>query len=286
MSALWFTGVLVTMWSYSTTLGAECILGMVGQLTLLPCIYDGAADLTSGNVSIEWRKDTEVVYHSVWAEGTVEPWNGSYTNKRVSADAPNTGTFSLELSEVEPRDSHNYSLYLRAPGEELDRLLCTVCLRTAAHFSFPSLQREKSPYGDETHFLCNSRDGFPEPAVHWLINDMAPPPEGSVRTLSIPLPDSHLLNITSILILNISQETSVSCAKENLELAGVLRSSPVRGRAAKSLWMFPTALCVMVGLMVTAALIYQIHIDRKNRNERDQHHNVKENNEEQLSLRS
>ncbi|KAL1023419.1 hypothetical protein UPYG_G00040600 [Umbra pygmaea] len=93
--------------SYSQALGAECI----GEHTYLPCIvYDG--DLASGNVSVDWRSEREVVYRSVWAEGNMEPWNGSHKNKQVSANAPQMGNFSLEVSEVAHSDSQNYSLYL------------------------------------------------------------------------------------------------------------------------------------------------------------------------------
>lgn len=63
------------------------------------------------------------------------------------------------------------------------------------------------------------------PAVHWLINETEQPPEGSVRTHSAPLPDSQLFNITSHLIVNVSEHTSVSCTIENLLMNQILTST-------------------------------------------------------------
>lgn len=92
------------------------------------------------------------------------------------------------------------------------------CLRCfAASFSKPQLRREEAAAGkgNETHFDCHSSGGFPEPRVRWLINNTAEPPEGSVRTVSVRLPDSRLYNVSSYLKVNISKALSVSCTVEN-----------------------------------------------------------------------
>lgn len=113
--------------------GEECVLGIIGKPTLLHCIYDGEIELDSLNVSIEWRRDNEVVHRSVWGEGLIKTWGGLNSNStRVTAEAPQTANFSLELSNVEPTDSQNYSVYLIVlGGEEQSSPVCSVCLRTA-----------------------------------------------------------------------------------------------------------------------------------------------------------
>ncbi|KAM3875838.1 ICOS ligand-like [Diretmus argenteus] len=143
---------------------------------------------------------------------------------------------------------------------------CAYCL---ASFSPPLLQWDSPAEGDQTDFVCRSSGGFPEPAVYWLINDTEEPPTGSVRTLTVPLTDSPLYNITSHLTVNISQGSSVSCVIENMSINETLIStsygvhiSPVVNRATEAMWIFSTALCVVVGVMVLAALVYQIHLDR------------------------
>lgn len=95
----------------------------------------------------------------------------------------------------------------------------------AASFSPPQLQREEAAQGDETAFLCQTSGGFPEPVVHWLINNTEEPPEGSVRTMAASLPDSNLYNITSHLIVNISKGSSVSCTVKNLLMNETLTST-------------------------------------------------------------
>lgn len=37
---------------------------------------------------------------------------------------------------------------------------------------------------------------------------------------------------------------------------------PVQSRASEAMWIFSTVLCVVVGIMVIAGVIYQIHLDK------------------------
>ncbi|KAM6963062.1 ICOS ligand-like [Aplochiton taeniatus] len=199
----------------------------------------------------------------------------SYSNRtRVSADAPETGDFSLELSTVEPTDLHTYyNLYLTVPGEDEEQIspLCTVCLRTAVSFIYPVMQRE-DPAGEEneTQFMCHSRGGFPRPTVLWLINGTEPLPKGStIRTVSAPLSDSPLYNVTSHLTVNVSQNASVSCTIENPYMNESLTStiygvhkSPAVGTGTDAMWIISTVLTVLVGVAVMASLVYQIRLDR------------------------
>ncbi|XP_031696161.1 uncharacterized protein LOC116378426 isoform X2 [Anarrhichthys ocellatus] len=152
----------------------------------------------------------------------------------------------------------------------------------AASFSFPLLRREKEAGpGGESAFWCHSSGGFPAPAVYWLINDTEDPPDGSVRTLAAALPDSLLYNVTSQLMLNVSEDSSVSCVVENPSMnenltsttSGVkVRGGPVvTGRASEAMWIFSTALCAVVGVMVLVGVIYQIHLDRMSKKKKEFH---------------
>lgn len=118
---------------FSTCAEEECVLGIIGQPIVLPCLRDGF-QLDSRNFSIEWRRDNEVVLRSVWGEaGLTDLWTLSNSNStRVSTDAPQTGDFSLELTTVDPKKPQiNYSLFLTIQGEEESSPLCTVCLKIA-----------------------------------------------------------------------------------------------------------------------------------------------------------
>lgn len=236
------------------------------------------------------------MHKAVWREagGNTEEWSMSYSNRtRVSSDAPETGDFSLELSTVELTDLHTYyNLYLTVTGEEEPiSPLCTVCLRTAVSFSYPVMQRE-DPVGEEneTRFVCHSRGGFPQPTVLWLINGTEPLPKGStVKTVSVPLSDSPLYNVTSHLTVNVSQNASVSCTIENLYMNesltstsfGVYRSTEL-GKGTDAMWIFSIVLTVVVGIAVFAALVYQIHLDRTRKQDRQANSGTKESREEQM----
>lgn len=85
------------------------------------------------------------------------------------------------------------------------------------------LRREAA--AGETVFLCHSSGGFPEPDVRWLINNVQVPSKDSVRTLVVPLPGSHLYNITSYLTANVSADSNVSCTVHNLHINESLTST-------------------------------------------------------------
>ncbi|KAM7012004.1 ICOS ligand-like [Tautogolabrus adspersus] len=243
----------------------DCVLGIIGRPVLLPCFYPQL--LTSVNVSIEWRQDDQVVLNAMWRDdGDVVEW--SINRASVSAEALLTGNISLELPSVDPVDNNkNYRVFIIS-GDNQSAALCSVCLRIAASFSFPLLRRGEAAQGNKT-FLCQSGGGFPEPAVHWLIDNTAEPPEGSVKTLITSLPDSKLFNITSRLTVNVSKDSSVSCIIENPAMNKTVTAttygadgSPVVSRASEAMWIFSTILCVVVGVMVIVGVGYQIHLDR------------------------
>ncbi|CAJ1059875.1 ICOS ligand-like isoform X3 [Xyrichtys novacula] len=263
---LWSAGLLLCVLGVCACLGEECVLGIVGRPIFLPCFYPQL--LTSVNVSIEWRRDEEVVLRATWREdGDVEEW--SVNRASVSAQALQTGNISLELPSVYPEHNKtNFSLFIISEGNH-SVALCSVCLRIAASFSFPQLQREEAVQGNQTSFLCHSSGGFPEPEVRWLIDNTSEPPEGAVKTVVTPVPDTQLYNITSHLMVNISKDTSVSCSIENLTMNETVTAtsigaddSPVVSRASEAMWIFSTALSVVVGVMVVIGVGYQIHLDR------------------------
>ncbi|XP_068600010.1 ICOS ligand-like [Brachionichthys hirsutus] len=281
-SALWRAGLLLCLLSSCSCL-ERCVLGIVGRPVSLPCLSLRLETLI--NFSIEWRRDEEVVLRSVFEERKpVEELSANSAN--IPDDAAQTGNFSLELPTVDPKE-HNkiYSLIIISEENPND-VLCTVCLQIAASFSTPMLlQREDAEEGGELTFLCRSRGGFPEPSIHWFINNTEEPPEGSVRTVTAPLPDSHLFNVTSHLTTNISRGSSVSCSIENQLINETLTSvilgvedSHVVIRASQAMWIFSTALCAVVGVLVIVGVGYQIFLDRlSKRKKRDYEQSIRGN---------
>ncbi|XP_020774447.2 T-lymphocyte activation antigen CD80 isoform X2 [Boleophthalmus pectinirostris] len=265
--ALWSIGLFFSLFTFCSSSDKDCIVGIVGHAALLPCYHQNEL-LSFHNLSVEWRRGNELVLKAKWEEdGDVVIW--SLNHATIPRRAPITGNFSLELPKVSAKeDQMVYSLFVTS--DENDTVpLCSMCLRTAARFSSPLLQKDEMAESNRTVFLCQSSGGFPKPKVYWLINDTEQPPEDSVRTNATPLPDSNLYNVTSLLTVNISTDDSVSCSIQNQWMNETLTSkssgakdNTIRSRASEGMWMFSTGLCVAVGIMVGAGVAYQIHLDR------------------------
>ncbi|XP_036397096.1 ICOS ligand-like isoform X2 [Megalops cyprinoides] len=291
MSVTWTSGLLLSVISYCTSLGDECVLGIVGESAILPCVYSGAEELASVDISIEWRLGSDVVHRSESGEGSERTQIMSYSNRtRLSAAALQTGDFSLQLSDVIREDEQSYDCYISHPGLESSTPICTVCLRVAAHFSSPVLLNEVRE-GEEARFTCHSSGGFPEPAVHWFLDQTEQHALDSAHTQSTLIPDSGLYDVTSVLLVNVTQDTTVSCAIENLLLNETLESlsygveaSPVVGRASQAMWMFSTTLCVLVAVLVASAVVYQIKEDYDRKRNSNLHQVVLEEDETKHSM--
>ncbi|XP_037104586.1 uncharacterized protein LOC119121278 isoform X2 [Syngnathus acus] len=265
---LWSTGLLLSFFfTCCNAWDVECVLGIVGQPLRLSCFYPEA--LTLANVSVEWRRNE---------------------NKVVGDDDDNddalTGNFTLSLPTVDPQeDNASYSVIISA-RENRSLEACSLCVKVAAPFSAPELRWEAAVENVPSVFQCDSGGGFPKPVVDWLIDDGAQEiPEGSVQTQVELREDSRLYHVTSYLSVNVT-DNNVSCVVHNTLLNQTLTSTtrmwdvtagdavwhgPVVTRAKDALWVFSTALCVVVGIMVAVGLGYQIHLDRVSKRKKIQH---------------
>lgn len=101
---------------------------MVGRPVSLPCFQPQL--LTSGNFSIEWRKDDKVMLRSVFENGqNVEELGAD--GSALASGAAETGDFSLELPKVDPAEPRmNYALFVIPDANQSDAV-CAVCLRIA-----------------------------------------------------------------------------------------------------------------------------------------------------------
>ncbi|KAM9797724.1 T-lymphocyte activation antigen CD80-like isoform X6 [Syngnathus typhle] len=257
---LWSTGLLLSFFfTCCNAWDVECVLGIVGRPLRLSCFYREA--LTLANVSVEWRRNE---------------------NKVVGDEDDNddalTGNFTLSLPTVDPQeDNASYSVIISA-RENRSLEACSLCVRVAAPFSAPELRWEAAEENVPSVFQCDSGGGFPKPVLDWLIDDGAQEiPEGSVQTQVELREDSRLYHITSYLSVNVT-DNNVSCVVHNTLLNQTLTSTthavwhgPVVTRARDALWVFSTALCVVVGIMVAVGLGYQIHLDRVSKRKKIQH---------------
>lgn len=137
---------------------------------------------------------------------------------RIAGQSTHNRTQSAGTLDVHVFSLSSFVSVARHKCCDVESPIKEVCLwLLSASFSRPLLRREEAAgQGNETLFNCHSSGGFPEPRVRWLINHTAEPPQGSVRTVSLQLPHSHVYNVTSYLKVNISKALSVSCTVENV----------------------------------------------------------------------
>ncbi|KAJ3599072.1 hypothetical protein NHX12_033035 [Muraenolepis orangiensis] len=213
--------------------------------------YCSGHALASLNLSVEWRRGHRPLLRAVWLEARlVELWPPEASNTtRLSDGALENGDFSLELSAVMPLEvAQTFHMFLGVRGAEAPSSpLCSVCLRTAASFTAPSVRRLDPPEANQTTFLCHSVGGRPQPTVHWLINGTRVLGEDSVTTSTLPMAHSPLYNTTSRLLAQVSHQTNVTCSVENASLNQT------------------AGLSLGVAVLVVAVVIYQVLLDKSHK---------------------
>nr|XP_015216980.1 PREDICTED: CD276 antigen-like [Lepisosteus oculatus] len=195
----------------------DCIVGIIGQSTLLPCVYkNGNQDMLLSDIGIEWRADSVVVYSFVYGKEIREVQGKDYANRtHLFTEVLKKGNFSLRLEDIKVKDIQYYKCIFNRKGFGSSEPLDQVCLTVAAHYTDPVVQRDAE--GGEAQFNCSSGQGFPEPTVHWLINGERPPVD-TVRSTVTQEPDTKLFSVRSLLTANVTQEIIVSCTIENHRL--------------------------------------------------------------------
>uniref|UniRef100_A0A672QQT9 CD80-like immunoglobulin C2-set domain-containing protein n=1 Tax=Sinocyclocheilus grahami TaxID=75366 RepID=A0A672QQT9_SINGR len=166
-------------------LADECIVGVIGERVILPCVYYGSENLTSLHISSEWRRGMEIIHTVVWMQGQVEMQNVS------------NGI----------RTTVSSFFHLKLLGK--DKIFKATRLATLTFFS-SLVSKHSFLDGEESRLFCNSLGGFPAPSIYWLVNYTQRPPETSVTTYMNTLPQSELYSISSVLSINISADTAIS----------------------------------------------------------------------------
>ncbi|KAG5275993.1 hypothetical protein AALO_G00126760 [Alosa alosa] len=279
MTPRWFAVLLLGLVKQSSSEEDECSVGVIGESAILPCIYNGTQSLLSANISAWWRSETEEMLRAMWRQGE-EILNVSLLeSSRVLMPSlcPQTGDFSMTLTGIVPMDAKTYSLHISFDDEETSSVLCTVCLKVGAHFSFPVIQRGETNVEHQTQFVCHSRGGYPQAALHWLINSTDQPPSGSVKAYAQPLQDSELYNITSVMTVSNAKHIPVTCTVENRILNETFSTiywpeekqfSPVVARASEAMLVFSTVVIIIVSLLVAMGIVFQVKWDRERRRPR------------------
>nr|XP_015216985.1 PREDICTED: CD276 antigen-like [Lepisosteus oculatus] len=213
----WQIGVFLVYKTLCMCAGKDCI-AIMGESTVLPCVYRKGSELDLGSIAIEWRSDSVIVHSFVYGKDALDKQGETYINRtQLFLTALKMGNFSLRLSDISMDDARIYKCIFHQNGLESSVHLDQVCLTPAAHYTEPVVQRDGVTEGGEAQFNCSSGQGFPKPTVHWLINGECPPVD-TVRSTVTQEPDTKLFSVRSLLTVNVTQEIIVSCTIENHRL--------------------------------------------------------------------
>ncbi|XP_066561922.1 T-lymphocyte activation antigen CD80 isoform X1 [Amia ocellicauda] len=216
---LMIAALLICATDNSST-GNDCIVGVIGEATVLPCHYTGEERLEQRNIALEWRTDSVVVHSFVNGEDVLNKQGKNYHNRtHLFKQHLEKGNFSLRLSDTGKEDEQHYKCLYYSKSIKKTIHLNKMCLSVAAHYSEPGLHRVPVPEGGDAQFSCSSSGGFPEPRVHWLLNSQRPPVD-IVNTVYTQDPVTGLYRVSSRLniTVNITQDITVSCTIENPRL--------------------------------------------------------------------
>ncbi|XP_066522503.1 uncharacterized protein [Hoplias malabaricus] len=131
MRKTWLRLLVLSFLCFCTDQADSCAVGVLGESVSLPCLYNGPENLTSVNISLEWRKGPDVVYKAVWTEQHEHRISINVSAGITMSSLAQTGNFTMVLSNISFSDAQNYSLHLYIPGHGASALICTICLTVA-----------------------------------------------------------------------------------------------------------------------------------------------------------
>ncbi|XP_059497237.1 CD276 antigen-like isoform X2 [Stegostoma tigrinum] len=198
---------------------APPVLGMIGERVTLPCRYEEGRRWQVSDLRILWQTATDLVVHAQY--GVIEENNAQdsrYRNRTsLLVEQISKGDLSLQLDAVNAADGGSYQCIVLKKGLTRFRKVKAshVSLITAANYSLPVISgpaQGEIGLGEEVNLTCSSFGGYPAPAVSWVDCDGRTLPEDAhVDTFSSE-PGSGLYNVTSVLQITATRNTSLSCA--------------------------------------------------------------------------
>ncbi|XP_051781867.1 CD276 antigen homolog isoform X7 [Erpetoichthys calabaricus] len=196
----------------------NCLTAIVGETVQIPCSLKTEESLKTEDISVEWKTSEDLIVHS-FVKGQ-DYWTNQAPQfkgrTQLFRSELSHGNLSLSLSSVSLTDDAGYTCNYHRSGEPTSRQLSQECLQIAGHYSVPVVQGPASPvFNDqEVNFTCKSTGGFPEPKVQWSVNKELLQNSRRVNT-TLSRDSRGLYNVTSVLIVNVTGDVSVTCTVEN-----------------------------------------------------------------------
>ncbi|KAK1169697.1 hypothetical protein AOXY_G8559 [Acipenser oxyrinchus oxyrinchus] len=238
--------------------GNGYVLGMIKNSVTIPCEYKNEGILERKNIAIEWRTSDSLIVHGfVHGEDKLYNQAPQYKNRtKIFQSQVEHGNFSLRLSDIIPEDETDYNCFFHKAGWSTSKRADTVRLIVAGHYTEPFISTSSHRENSEVDFTCKSSSGFPEPIVHWFINNKEISPEpGREHTTLDKDPSTGSFTVTSVLTVNVPQDLAVTCAIENERLGETRTSASFYYNKQKPDNSQPSSNTgVIIGICVTLAI--------------------------------
>ncbi|XP_078092347.1 programmed cell death 1 ligand 1-like [Mustelus asterias] len=217
---IWFVRLILELCWAAAAADPTMILGIIGEQVSLPCHFDVSRQQGVSQLRVLWQIAGHRLVHAQYGESEfVTSQAARYRNRtRVPVDRMESGDMSLQLDAVTLEDGGLYECLVLVPSSKghHKEQETTVTLVTAAHFNTPKISGPSPEFirvGQEVTLTCSSSAGYPDPIVNWTSAGGNPLPIGShVNTSAQSDPSSGLWNVTSVLRVNVTSNSTFLCS--------------------------------------------------------------------------
>ncbi|XP_051901498.1 CD276 antigen-like [Pristis pectinata] len=262
----WLLGLFLTV--ACAEAGQLTVVGLKGEPVTLPCV-DKDGRPSSPNTLVSWQKGNEMV-HVQNGRGRLREQQDAVYRNRTGMDAQgfSQGNFSLTFGPLRLADEGKYQcIVLEEP--QRDKLHnAEVRLYVGASYSTPSIVGpplgDTSP-GDVVNLTCLSSGGYPQPVVNWTDGESRPLVNVSSEDEMGQDQGSKLWNVSSVIWVTVTPNSSFICTVRNPRTGEICRSSPWRGFRSqlpenlprRSTLSYVTPVVIALTLLVALGLVYQ-----------------------------
>ncbi|XP_039599076.1 ICOS ligand-like, partial [Polypterus senegalus] len=193
----------------------NCLTAIIGETVQFNC--STKESLKAEDISVEWTASEGDIVHS-FVKGKYNNPDARFKGRtQLFTSELSRGNFSLQLSDVSVADEGQFECsYSKDKKTRIS--VSYPCLLVTAHFSDPVVNRTPSGLNNtEDKFICTSDGGYPEPKVHWAVNNVSVVDSSRINT-TLSKDSRGLYSVTSILTVNVTVNESVTCTIENEKL--------------------------------------------------------------------
>uniref|UniRef100_A0A8C4TB64 Ig-like domain-containing protein n=1 Tax=Erpetoichthys calabaricus TaxID=27687 RepID=A0A8C4TB64_ERPCA len=182
------------------------------------------------DINFEWRAEGDIVDAFVKGQHELTNQEKQYRNRTelfITELAPRN--LSLKVSHISPNDRKVYECWFFI-DEDRNGYLDKWLLKVAGHYSEPLIKgpAKTDLRNRDADFICAATGGYPEPKVHWFINQKKVPPQSNRINTTITNISSEKYDVKSVLTINMTDDTSVYCTVENELLKEERKSTDIQ----------------------------------------------------------